>query len=113
MSVLPDMSGPVLSWGQKISMVIVGRDQKDYLTEETMVPVETFGVVMPLKPEDLELKPEGERNWVWLNLFCSPSLSLKPGDVIVYNAVRHRIMGRKDYSAYGYLEYELVEDYNS
>lgn len=111
MSGLPNLYGPVRAWGQRISLVVVGREQRDYTTVETFYPTDTYGVIMPLKAEALELKPEGERSWAWSNLFCSPSLALKVGDVIIYQSIRQRVRGKKDYTAYGYIEYELVEDY--
>ena len=65
-------------------------------------------VLQPLDPQQLLVKPEGQRQWHWWRMWCTERLDL---DWIVMdvNGIKHRIMSRADWSHNGYYEYELVE----
>ena len=41
----------------------------------------------------------------------SGSLNLMTGDKIKFNNKRYKVMGVKDYSLNGFVEYEIVRDY--
>jgi hypothetical protein len=73
---------------------------------------QTFdGVVMPLRPERIENKPEGQRSWVWKALYTDGSVVLATDDVVQVGAERFRVNGRADYSDYGAVPYELCNDF--
>ena len=81
-------------------------------------PVEssfTFqGTVQPLSAEQLELKPEAQRSFEWLQIHVEFSTkpdykNLKVGDKIIYNDTPYRINGKKDYTLNNYVEYHAME----
>lgn len=79
---------------------------------ETATSLQFQGVVQPFTAQQLRMKSEGQRLWKWSTIHALPVLSLKPDDVLIDQAgVQYRVMGKKDYSAYGYQEYEIIEDY--
>ena len=57
------------------------------------------------------MKPEGQRAWKWFSVHADPSLSLTPDEVITYQSTQYRVKGKTDYTGYGYIYYELIEDY--
>lgn len=70
------------------------------------------GVIQPLNPKLIALKPEGQRAWEWLQIHCfSGALNLDTNDVIIYNQKNFKVMGVNDYSLDGYIEYHCIRDY--
>lgn len=70
------------------------------------------GVMQPLKTEDVNLKPEGQRAWEWYQLHIQANQDRIPiGKIVTFKGKRYKIMAMKDYSLNGYYEYHLVRDY--
>lgn len=70
------------------------------------------GVVQPLSPKLIALKPEGQRAWDWLQIHCfSGSLNLDVNDQIIYNQKDYKVMGVNDYTLDNFIEYHVIRDY--
>ena len=112
---LPNLGGALGAWSQPLQFLLVVKTTIDGLMQEEYTTTQTVGVVMPLKPQALSLKPIGEREWIWRKMFCDPSTSLTPGDEIIFgtdeDGQRFRIMAKADFSEYGYIEYEMCQGY--
>jgi hypothetical protein len=72
--------------------------------------------MQPLSGRQLLLAPEGQRAWNWQTLHSQIVLPLFPDDVVIWTDINQnnhqvRIMSRKDYSEYSFIEYTLVLDY--
>ena len=110
---LPSMATTLLGWFQAITVGLITKTTVNNRTIETSVNYDTRGVVQPFSPEQLEIKSEGERSWKWFMLHCQPSLVLQTDDIITIRNVRYRVMGKLGFDAYGYIQYELVDDYTT
>lgn len=110
---LPNMSTTLEGWFQNIIVGLITKTTVNNRTVETSTDYNTRGVVQPFTPEQLEIKSEGERSWKWFMLHCQPSLALRTDDIITIRGVRYRVMGKLAFDAYGYLQYELVDDYTT
>ncbi len=108
---IPNVNSAMTDWFQPITFGLVTKDIDGFQVEETMTMVNFQGVVQPYKPRDLLIKPEGQRAWTWLTLHCDPSLKLKVDDVVIYVGKQTRVMSLTNFSPYGYLMYELVQDF--
>lgn len=81
------------------------------------VPVETnikfSGSVQPLSAEQIQLKPEGQRSWEWLQIHVvtGDTTNLETNDRIIYNERPYKVMMKKDYKLNGYVEYHIMQDY--
>ena len=86
---------------------------EDFIETETKVAKRVRGVRVPFKAQALSMKPIGERAWKWETIFSSPALILRVGDEIVFgaNQPRYRVMERRDWSEYGYVEYDICQGY--
>lgn len=110
----PQMDSTLNGWETTITLVKVTQN----IVEGDLVPTETNitfqGVIQPLRTEQLMSKPEGQRSWEWLWIHVkSGSLNLMTGDKIKFNNKRYKVMGVKDYSLNGFVEYEIVRDYEN
>lgn len=108
---VPDVSGAMQDYFQPMVFTTVVKTVSGFQAVETPTALNFQGVIQPLTERQLMLKPEGQRSWNWLMLHADPSLTLNTDDVVNYLGVQTRVMTRKDYSLYGYIEYHLVQDY--
>lgn len=114
-SQMPNMSNTLTGWETSITLEIVSQDvTSDGEATFTTQQVTFLGVVQPLRTEQLELKPEGQRSWEWLWIHAkSGTLNLHTADKILFNSKTYKVEGVKDYSLNGFVEYELVRDYET
>lgn len=110
-NLLPNMSETIMSWFQSITFTLITRTVVDYDVVETKSLIKTQGVVQPYKPEPLEIQTAGTRSWSWQQIHCLPDVILNNGDYIIYKDVRYKVLYKKDYSEYGYVEYMLCEGF--
>lgn len=108
---VPNVGGAMLDWFQPMTFVQVLKRIVGFQAFETATAILFRGVVQPLQARRLLLKSEGQRAWTWLWMHSDPSLRLEVDDVVVYLGVQTRVMARKDYTIYGYIEYELCQDW--
>lgn len=107
---LPNVSDAMASWFQPMQFLLLTKTVVGFQNFETTSPVNFRGVIQPMADKTLMVKPEGERDWSWMQLHSDPSLALNTDDVVIYSGTQYRVMALKDYTQYGYLEYHLVED---
>jgi len=108
---LPQMTGTLNDWLMPMKFNRVTKTVIAGEVVETMIEVNFRGVIQPLKNRDLMLKPEGQRSWTYQWLHAEPGLDLNTDDVIVFQGKQTRVVALKDYRLYGYIEYQLCQDY--
>jgi hypothetical protein len=110
---LPNVGSAVLAWAQPLEFVLIGKEREGFRTAESEIACEIKGVWMPLKPQELSFKPEGQRAWQWRRLHAVPPVTLQIDDVVSYCGTRYRVMSKMDFSDCGYVEYDLVQDFQT
>lgn len=110
---LPQIRAAFCGWGTTILLVKIKQSIVDGFPQDISHEIPFHGVVQPLSPRLLLLKPEGERAWTWLQIHvvASSPVKLDVHDRIMYNCRKYKIMARLDYSANNYMEYHAVEDF--
>lgn len=108
---VPDVSGALTDWFQPMVFTRILKTPVAFQAVETPTNVNFRGVIQPLNGRKLEMKPEGQRAWTWSMLHSDPSLKLDVDEVVTYLGVQTRVMSQKDYSIYGYMLYEIVQDW--
>ncbi len=108
---LPDMGSALLGIFYPITAVTLCKAQIDGFVKEIETSVQTQGVIQPQSPQQVAMKPEGFRAWKWMDLHCLPDLILKPDDIVKIDGVRYRVMSIYPYSQYGFMHYELGQNY--
>lgn len=107
----PNMLSALRGFFRPLALAKVTQRIVDFQTVEVEVPLATLGVIVALDGRALELKPEGTRSWDWKQIFALSELVLTTEDVVVYRGVRYRVMKQRDYNEYGFVNYEVVNDY--
>lgn len=109
---LPDMSNTLTGWKVPLSLKKIKQSVVDGLAVKTEETINFQGVFQPLREEQLQSKPEGQRSWAWYWIHAKAgTLNLSTQDKIIFNNVRYKVMAVKDYTLYGYIEYQIVVDY--
>lgn len=108
---LPRPISGLIDWALAVDLVKIVQTvlQGDVTVTETKIPFK--GVVIPMKTEEIALKPTEQQSWEWLYVFTFPNVILANNDRIVYNETTYKVMDRRDYSAYGHVEYHIVKDW--
>lgn len=108
---LPNVGDAMMSWTDKIICQKVEKKTINFQIVELLTPFNFEGVWQPASPQRIQMKPEGQRNWKWFTLHAKPSLVLVPDEIILYLGTKYRVSGKSDYSTFGYVMYDLHEDY--
>lgn len=108
---IPDVSGAMQDYFQKMTFELLTKTVVGFQSMEVPTIYDFQGNMQPFTERQLFLKPEGQRSWTWFWLFADPVLTLKTDDVVLYKGIQTRVMARKDYILYGYVEYHLVQDW--
>lgn len=107
----PDVSGALQDYYQSLVFEPISKSVNGFQVVEIGNPINFRGVIQPFTVRQLLLRPEGERAWSWFWLHSDPVLTLQVDDVVNWNGKQTRVMGRKDFRLYGYVEYQLVQDW--
>ena len=114
---LHNMQGAMKDYFQTLTFTQVFKTVVNHEVMEDRVQNVFQGVKVPLRPQALAMKPEGQRAWRWFNIFAYPDLELKTDDVIELPdpaggaAVQYRVMAKESWSEYGYVRYEIAEGF--
>lgn len=108
---VPDVSGALQNYFQKMTFVLLQKTVNGFQAVEDSLPIEFWATLQPFTPRQLMLKPEGQRAWTWFTLHAEPGVVLKVDDVVQYLDKQFRVMAQTDFRLYGYVLFELVQDW--
>lgn len=110
---MPDVSAALSGWTVPITMKRITQIIVEGLVQDIFENISFEGVIQPLSPSKVALKPEGERTWNWLQIhsFKGP-LNVTLTDLVEYNGVRYKVMAQNDYTLNSYVEYHVVQDFS-
>jgi hypothetical protein len=108
---VPNVSGALKDYFQFMTFTPLQKTVSGFQVVENSAPIEFWGVIQPFTPRQLMMRPEGERAWSWFTLHAEPAVNLKVDDVILYLGKQYRVMAQTDFRLYGYVLYQLVQDW--
>ena len=114
LSGMPQMQTALSGWEVPLTLVKVIQDIVDGDAVFTEQEINFLGCFQPLKDEELQFKPEGQRSWSWYWIHAKAgTLNLQTADKIIFNNKRYKVMSVKDYSLNGFIEYQIIRDFES
>lgn len=109
---LPQMTNTLNGWEVPLTLKRIKQSIIDGDSVKTEEIINFQGVFQPLRDDQLQFKPEGQRSWSWYWIHAKAgTLNLQTQDKIEFNNVKYKVMSVKDYSLYGYIEYQVILDY--
>lgn len=110
--VLPDVSSTLTGWEIDMYAIYVKQEMIDGEIINQDIKQKIIGTLQPLKAEEVNLKPEGQRAWQWYDIHVKSSYPiLRVEQKIKVGDIEYKIMAVKDYTLYGYVEYHVVRNY--
>lgn len=108
---MPNMSSTLAGFEETVVFEIVKTTVVDHDVVQTSKVAPTLyfeGVLLPITPQKLLVKPEGERKWKWWTLYTD--LRLATDDIVKdEQGALYRVMSINDWRQAGYYQYELTE----
>lgn len=112
MSGMPQMGAAFAGWQKPIVLTKRAQTITNGLVGYTDTTLKFMGTIQPLSPKQIELKPEGQWAFPWLQIHVQNSTqNLTTDDQILYNTKYYKIMAALDYSQSGFWEYHAIGDY--
>ena len=109
---MPNMANTLNGWEVPLTLEKITQSIVDGDVQKTTEQISFLGVFQPLRDEELQSKPEGQRSWSWYWIHAkSGTLNLKTQDKIIFEGNRYKVMSVKDYSLNGFIEYQIIRDY--
>jgi len=111
---MPNMAGTLSGWQVPLQLIKRKQSVTDGDVSFEDETINFMGVWQPLRDEQLISKPEGQRSWEWIWIHAvAGTLNLNTADKVTFNNKRYKVMAIKDYSLNGFIEYQLVRDYDA
>lgn len=109
---MPNMANTLNGWEVPLTFIKITQSIVDGDVVKTETPINFMGVWQPLRDEELQFKPENQRSWSWYWIHAkSGSVDLQTQDKFIFKDKRYKVMSVKDYSLNGFIEYQVVRDY--
>lgn len=109
---MPNMRNTLTGWEVPLSLIKVTQSMSEGDVVKTEQKIDFMGVWQPLRDEELQFKPENQRSWSWYWIHAKAgTLNLQTQDKIKFLDKRFKVMAVKDYSLNGFIEYQIVRDY--
>lgn len=109
---MPQIVDALNGWGSKITLMKVTQAVVNGFVQQVTQELTFIGTIQPLSPKLLQLKPEGQRGFQWLQIHCyEGDLQLNDNDQITYSGDLYKIMGVLPYDLNNYREYHAIKDY--
>lgn len=112
---MPSLADTIQDWGSAIQFLRILKNEVDFQITESVQQAFTRlrfivnGMIVPLTPRQLMVKPEGERAWKWLSLTTTADVTMQPDDETVYEGINFRVMGEAVWRNNGLVCYHLLQ----
>lgn len=108
---MPNVSIALGDWLTPLTFDRITQTIVDHEVVNVSSVISFNGTIQPLSPRQVVLKPEGQRQWIWVQIHAEPETTLYPHDTISDENHSYRIMAVLDYTPEGFIEYHAVQDY--
>jgi hypothetical protein len=110
---MPQMTAAFMGWTIALDLLRITQSVVEGFVQEVESLTRIMGIWQPLSPEEIELKPEGQRAWEWIDLHVQgKTFNFKVNDRIKRDDIPYKVMAVKDYRLNNYVEYHLIRDYD-
>lgn len=113
---IPNMGVALLDWFQYLTFTKIVKTTVAFQLVETPTNINFWGLITPTYGRDLHIESKGQRQWNRIEVFAQAGptgsmLDLNPDDVIFYDGIQYRVMNKKNYANFGYVHFQLQQDY--
>lgn len=110
---MPQMSAAFSGWKILVDLLVIRQEISAGFLINYEETINVRGTWQPFTDEQIELKPEGQRSWEWIDLHIEgATMIFATNDRVLKNGLRYKVMARKDYTLNNFSEYHLIRDYD-
>ena len=110
MSGFPDMGDAFAEWSEATDFQLITKSVQDHEVREAAEPVIFDMLIVPMRAQQVAIKPEGQRSWRWWTGISDYKLGID--DVVCdEDGVKYRVTAIDNYKVAGFYAYELTEAY--
>lgn len=109
---LTDVSAGIKMMMQNVKIKLIDKSNINGNLQETVkreFNVMAFKVVY--KPQEVDIKEEGERAWKWFKIRTPEKIGIKVDDIIKFQGTNYRVKNESDAKEYGTIAYIVIEDF--
>lgn len=109
---MPQVSSVFFNWMSTVQMKVINTAPIDFESVDNVLDVITFeAVVTPMKPKEINRKPENERAWKWWDMWSTTEF---PDNTVVQDpdGLQFRIRSTDDWSQAGFFHADMTEQPN-
>jgi hypothetical protein len=107
---LPNANNAITGWEVAIKLIKITTSNNGGKIKQNITTIPTIAIVQPLSPQELEIKPEGERSFEWLQVHIrieNFTLNITTGDKIEWQGKKYTIMNDLGYELYGHKQFHV------
>lgn len=109
---VPNVQGALDDWFSTMTIGKITKSVVDYQLSEVVTNYEVQAVLQPWATKQLQFKEEGQRAWEKQTLHVrGTDLEFCLDDRALIMGKKYRIIQKFEWQNYGYIEYQLIEDY--
>ena len=107
---MPNVRNVLKGWTKRQTAYVIRKQNVDFEVVELIENKPLRIMAVPMPPEKVMKKPEGQRSWKWFTVFTYSSLKLNTDDKIIADKT-YLIMSKSDWSESGFLSYDCIETF--
>ena len=108
---LPHVGIALHGWMQLMTFNLICKQNIEGRTQEIKSVITTHAVRQPFTAEQLAKMNRGQRSWQREMLHALPDLQMNTDDQVTFFGTTYRVEEKISWPEYGYIQYNLVEDY--
>ena len=109
---LPNLSIALNGWEIPIEADFITQENIDGKITDVSNKKKIKGVIQPMSPEAVQIKPEGQRAWAWFIIHVNHKyMRLRVEQKLIIKNENYKIMEVKNFIPYGFMEYHVIKDY--
>lgn len=95
-------------WSEATTFTLIDKTVVDHQIAETPKPVEFDMLLVPMKAQQVDRKPEGQRAWRWWTGISEYELKIDD-EVVDEDGLHFRVQEKDNYKIAGFYVYGLIE----
>lgn len=108
---MPQIKNAFLGWQENLYLIKITQTIVDYEPVNVETKILFQGVIQPLNPSQLLIKPLEERSWNWWQIHTFSQIGISNNDKIEFNNKVYKVMATSNYDRNNYYEYHCIEDF--
>ena len=110
---VPYLANALNGWTTPRTVQRVTKSVVNFQVDEATTEITLDMNLQPTPPQEVQRRPEDQRQWRWWNVNVREGPVLNIDDVIIVDGINYRIVEVHNWSESGFQKYRAIEDYGT